>query len=89
MSDMGSEDVAALETALRYDEAAVAAELAAWCGGELGHSQTVPDAPPVVWVPTRQGPAPASFGDWIVRRVSGDFYPCAAEDFAATHEQVR
>lgn len=72
-------------TALRYDEPALAQELASWCGGELQLSASG-DVAPTIWVPTRSGPRPASLGDWIVRREWGDYYPCSPEDFAATHE---
>jgi hypothetical protein len=73
-----------LVVALRYDEVAVAQDLAAWCGGELEVSDDA-DQPPRIWVPTDKGPRPASLGDWIVRRMTGGYYPCSPEDFAARH----
>ncbi len=76
-----------LVTALRYDEPAVAEELATWCGGELEVAQDEA-VPPTIWVPTVKGPRPAAVGDWIVRRASGDYYPCTAAVFEARHEPV-
>lgn len=73
-------------TALCYDEPAVAAELASWCGGEL---EVVEEGlPPTIWVPTSKGPRAATLGTWIVRRMTGDYYPCSPEDFAARHEPL-
>ncbi len=80
------DDDGSVVTALRYDEQAVAADLATWCGGEVEPSAH--DHPPTIWVPTKKGPRPASLGDWIVRRGWGDYYPCSPEDFAATHEPL-
>lgn len=79
---VGAEDESVV-TALRYDEPAVAADLAAWCGGDL---EVVEDGlPPTIWVPTSKGPRPATLGNWIVRRMTGDYYPCSPDEFAARH----
>ena len=74
-------------TALRYDETCVAEDLATWCGGTLEHA---PDdsTPPTIWVPTVKGPRPAGMGDWIVRRMSGDYYVSTPQEFAALHEPL-
>lgn len=74
-------------TALRYDEPAVAEELAIWCAGELEVAQDG-SVPPTIWVPTLKGPRPAAVGDWIVRRAAGDYYPCTSAVFEARHEPV-
>lgn len=39
-------------------------------------------------IETRNGPVLARPGDWIIKGVSGDFYPCSADVFAATYERV-
>lgn len=41
-----------------------------------------------VEVKTLHGPVLAKPGDWIVRSVKGDIYPCAPDVFAATYEPV-
>ena len=37
---------------------------------------------------TPEGAMEANVGDWIIRGVSGEFYPCKPEIFAATYEAV-
>lgn len=37
-------------------------------------------------IPTLEGEMTASPGDWIIRGVKGEFYPCKPEIFAATYE---
>jgi hypothetical protein len=35
---------------------------------------------------TREDPLTASIGDWIIRGIKGEFYPCKPDIFAATYE---
>lgn len=37
-------------------------------------------------VPTLEGTLAALAGDWIIRGVKGEFYPCKPDIFAATYE---
>lgn len=37
---------------------------------------------------TLEGVVTASNGDWIIRGVKGEFYPCKPDIFEATYEQV-
>jgi hypothetical protein len=37
---------------------------------------------------TLEGPMRANVGDWIIRGVAGEFYPCKPDIFAATYEPV-
>ena len=37
---------------------------------------------------TLEGDMKASFGDWIIRGVNGEFYPCKPDIFAKTYEPV-
>ena len=37
-------------------------------------------------IPTLEGDMRASVGDWIIRGVQGEFYPCKPDIFAATYE---
>lgn len=39
-------------------------------------------------VATLEGPLRAADGDWIIRGVKGEFYPCKPDIFAATYEPV-
>ena len=40
----------------------------------------------VFWVSTLEGPLKISDGDWIIKGVKGEFYPCKPDIFAATYE---
>ena len=37
-------------------------------------------------IPTMEGPHSASFRDWIIKGIKGEFYPCKPDIFAATYE---
>lgn len=41
-----------------------------------------------VFIPTLEGEMRADKGDWIIRGVAGEFYPCKSDIFAATYEPV-
>lgn len=40
-------------------------------------------------IPTLEGTMKVSKGDWVIRGISGEFYPCKPDIFAATYEEVR
>lgn len=58
------------------------AEIEKFCGGdaELRGGR--------LCVATLEGPLFASNGDWIIKGVKGEFYPCKPDIFAATYEPV-
>jgi hypothetical protein len=37
-------------------------------------------------IPTLEGHMRAELGDWIIKGVAGEFYPCKPEIFAATYD---
>ena len=39
-------------------------------------------------IPTLEGVMTADKGDWIIKGVAGEFYPCKPAIFAATYEEV-
>jgi hypothetical protein len=39
-------------------------------------------------IPTREGRMTAEDGDWIIKGVEGEFYPCKPSIFEATYERV-
>lgn len=41
-----------------------------------------------IFVHTLEGQMRAEVGDWIIRGVAGEFYPCKPEIFEATYEAV-
>lgn len=62
-------------------------QLAEWCGGLLRGTK-LPADERVIRIPTLEGEMEASFGDWIIRGVKGEFYPCKPDIFHATYEPV-
>jgi len=65
-------------------------ELARWCGGEWRFSATKTDSRgkplQVIWINTLEGAMTAQPGDWIIRGVKGEFYPCKPDIFEQTYE---
>jgi hypothetical protein len=39
-------------------------------------------------IPTLEGLIRADMGDWIIKGVKGEFYPCKSDIFEATYEPV-
>lgn len=39
-----------------------------------------------LFIPTLEGVMMAAAGDWIIRGVKGEYYPCKPDIFAATYE---
>lgn len=56
-------------------------------GVELRAEQVDP-GPAYGIIPTLEGDMRADIGDWIIRGVQGEFYPCKPDIFAATYEAV-
>lgn len=52
------------------------------CGGFAWHDGTD------IFIPTLEGVMRASVGDWIIKGVSGEFYPCKPDIFEKTYEAV-
>lgn len=63
-------------------------EIAAWCGGFCYYAQPAPSvAPrPSVGIETLEGVMTADIGDWIIKGVNGEFYPCKPDIFEKTYE---
>jgi len=40
------------------------------------------------WIKTLEGTMRANLGDWIIRGVKGELYPCKPDIFTATYEPV-
>jgi len=62
-----------------------AADIAAWCGGQVNLSAGVPV---MVLVPTLEGVMRADMDDFVIRGVRGEFYPVRADIFAETYESA-
>lgn len=46
------------------------------------------DGSPVLKIQTLEGVMTASLGDYIIKGVQGEFYPCKPDIFEATYERV-
>jgi hypothetical protein len=54
-----------------------------FCGGILFDQSPMP---PCIAIRTLEGVMRADLGDWVIRGVKGEFYPCKPDVFAATYE---
>ena len=67
-------------------------DVAEWCGEKAAPS-LVPWAgrglKEVLNIFTLEGKMQADCGDYIIKGVQGEFYPCKPDIFAATYEEVR
>lgn len=59
-------------------------EIVAWCGGRAVDFHD--DA--VLAIDTLEGTMLASPGDWIIKGVAGEFYPCKRDIFEATYDAI-
>ncbi|WP_333860820.1 hypothetical protein [Clostridium sp.] len=55
--------------------------------GEIEVSYENPDKP-VIMIATLEGVMAASVGDYIIKGVDGEFYPCKPDIFKKTYEKV-
>lgn len=60
------------------------ARLARWCGGTA--TVMLPAYRYQILIPTQEGMMIASAGDYIIRGVQDEFYPCKPDIFEATYE---
>jgi hypothetical protein len=69
-----------------------AKEIAQWCGGKrIRDDKTGQQLKTYYWsieIPTLEGVMRASLGDFIIKGVNGEFYPCKPDIFAKTYEAV-
>lgn len=67
-------------------------ELPEWLGGAIKDGKVVADfRSEDYWyllIDTLEGQMTASPGDWIIRGVAGEIYPCKHDIFKATYEPV-
>lgn len=70
-----------LVRAAQFDAANAGPFLAIWCGGKYYN-----DFKPLIQIKTLEGTMTAFIGDWIIRGIKGEFYPCKPDIFEATYE---
>ena len=60
-------------------------DVARWCGGRVvGDGITF--HPYSIEIDTLEGTMRGEYGDWIIKGVQGEFYPCREDIFQATYE---
>lgn len=80
--------------AMRFDQVDAkrsAIEILTWAGPQCGmeHRFTSnPVQPHIIVIQTLEGEMRAMPGDWIIKGVSGEFYPCKPDIFEKTYEPV-
>jgi hypothetical protein len=61
-------------------------EIVAFCGSALLALERRPGGK--MFIGTLEGPHQASVGDYIIKGVKGEFYPCKPDIFEATYEEI-
>jgi len=64
-------------------------DVAAWCGGRVILITKPSDQTDMYFgidIPTLEGTMRADAGDWIIRGIRGEFYPCKPDIFEATYD---
>jgi len=58
-----------------------------WCA-DVGFTQFESDRDEGLLVQTKEGVMRADPGDWIIKGVKGEFYPCKPDIFELTYDRV-
>lgn len=69
----------------RYYDTNDGHDLAKWCDGEWHSPYHEAD---YILIRTLEGTMTANPGDWIIKGVNGEFYPCKPDIFEKTYEPV-
>ena len=62
-------------------------DIARWIESNGGEA-LIPFAEPCIYIVTLEGRMRADIGDYVIRGVQGEFYPCKPDIFEATYEPV-
>lgn len=73
--------------AIRFTGWTYGPEIAAWCGGTYCPAQGQGEHTEIA-IPTLEGTMIVSVGDWVIKGVEGEFYPCKDSIFQATYEAL-
>lgn len=71
-----------------------ALEVAEWCGakrsvyGDLLWGTALPIEQRSIVIETLEGDHCGNMGDWIIKGIKGEFYPCRPDIFEMTYEKV-
>ena len=71
--------------AMQITDASSVLDIEEWINsGSTGYSTN----PPTIWIDTLEGRMEGRVGDWIIKGVNGEFYPCKNEIFIKTYQEV-
>jgi hypothetical protein len=88
---------------MKFRKKPVVIEAVQWCGNNLKEITTFlgyePRSktdkyyrklllPEVLMIETLESPHEATEGDWVIKGIKGEFYPCKPDIFEATYERV-
>lgn len=62
-------------------------QIATWCRGSV-KGIALPLHDQVIDIQTLEGEMRADVGDWIIKGVKGEFYPCKPDIFELTYDKV-
>lgn len=71
--------------AMQLTDAASVFDIEEWINSVTTGYQT---NPPTIWIDTLEGRMTANAGDWIIKGVNGEFYPCKDSIFIKTYQEV-
>ena len=71
--------------AMQLTDATSVLDIEEWINSPTTGYQT---NPPTIWIDTLEGRTTANAGDWIIKGVNGEFYPCKNEIFIKTYQEV-
>lgn len=71
-----------------HDAPQSAAPVLSWIREHSGVATFAPLTGPAIVISTLEGDMHASSGDWIIRGVQGEFYPCKPDIFAQTYDDL-
>lgn len=75
--------------AIQWDgSVGVADKIEAWSRSKARMRRLGANGLAVIEVNTREGVMRCRAGDWVIKGIAGEFYPCAPEIFDATYEEV-
>lgn len=58
-----------------------------WCKGSI-KGMSLPLQERIIHIQTLEGEMTARIGDYVIRGIKGEFYPCKSDIFEATYELV-
>ena len=59
-----------------------------WVNDNGGVAVAIDTEPYVMYIETLEGEMAAAPGDWIIKGVAGEFYPCKPNIFEVTYEEI-